>query len=676
MKKKNKIIILISLLVITIISLLLVFIFKNNNSNFTLEEKKWIEDNKNKVIDISILNDIPIINYNGKGLLFSFLDDLEEELGLKFNKTAYKIDDTVNTNYSFKLVEKNDNNDLLILEDNYVLITKNNLIYNNIKDINNLKIGILSSEKENILKLIDNSNELVEVDTNTDLINILNNEEQNVDGIIILKSLIMEKLIKDELTISYQFENYTADYVINLNGDEILNNIIRKYYNNWEKDNYKNEYNKYLLEHYYSFKDIKDNDQTNVKSRKYVYGFIENGIYDSLKGSKLKGINNLILKNFSDFSSVSISYKEYKNISDLINDYKNNKVDIFLNNTSYNDFNDSKITKSGINSKLVVISKNNNKSVIKSISDLEGKKIATIDSNIVESYFKDSNINFVKYKNINELIKKNTKDELIIIDLDNYNYYKNDSLEDYKIDYILDIDNNYKYVINGQEKVLADLFDFYLNYTSTDYIIADGYDSIAYKSINYFYVLIIVVLILIITLILILINKIKRLLIERKKQKRINLSKSDKLKFIDQLTSLKNRAYLNSKIDSWDNSELYPQSIIILDLNNISTINDNYGREEGDKVIVEAASILINTQLPNTEIIRTDGDEFLIYLVGYSEKNVISYLRNLSREMKKLSHGYGSAAGYSMINDGIKTIDDAVNEATIDMKNNKEDIDY
>ena len=44
--------------------------------------------------------------------------------------------------------------------------------------------------------------------------------------------------------------------------------------------------------------------------------------------------------------------------------------------------------------------------------------------------------------------------------------------------------------------------------------------------------------------------------------------------------------------------------------------------------------------------------------------------------MKKLSHGYGSAAGYSMINDGIKTIDDAVNEATIDMKNNKEDIDY
>ena len=66
----------------------------------------------------------------------------------------------------------------------------------------------------------------------------------------------------------------------------------------------------------------------------------------------------------------------------------------------------------------------------------------------------------------------------------------------------------------------------------------------------------------------------------------------------------------------------------------------------------------------------------MIYLVGYSEKNIISYLRSISREMKKLSHGFGAASGYSMINDGIKTVDDAVNEATIDMKNNKEDIDY
>ena len=53
-----------------------------------------------------------------------------------------------------------------------------------------------------------------------------------------------------------------------------------------------------------------------------------------------------------------------------------------------------------------------------------------------------------------------------------------------------------------------------------------------------------------------------------------------------------------------------------------------------------------------------------------------SYLRKLSREFKNLSHGFGFASGYSIITDAIKTLDDAVNEATLAMKENKEDIDY
>ena len=76
--------------------------------------------------------------------------------------------------------------------------------------------------------------------------------------------------------------------------------------------------------------------------------------------------------------------------------------------------------------------------------------------------------------------------------------------------------------------------------------------------------------------------------------------------------------------------------------------------------------------MPNTDIIRTDGNEFLIYMVDYEEKKAVSYIRKLNKEFKNLSHGYGAAIGYSIINDAIKTIDDAVNEATLDMKTNKE----
>ena len=676
MKKKKKLFIFLGLLIIVAVGILLFVLFKHQEKTFTLEEKQWIDENKNKVIDISILNDIPVLDYNGEGLLFSFIEDFEKEVGLEFNTKAYKIDDKVDNDYTFKLVDKKEKKDLLVLRDNYVLITKEG-IYNDINSISNLRIGVLAEEKENTQKVLNETNELVEFETNTALLTSINEEDKNLDGIITLKTLVMETLIKNNLTVAYQFDNYTKDYVITLNGDKQLNNIISKYYKKWEKDNYTDSYNEYLLSHYYEFKNIKDSDQTDVKSKKYTYGFVESGIYDLLSGSKLKGINNLVLKNFSDFSGISIKYKKYSNIKELVSAYNDSKIDIFFNNTIYDNFNnESLITRSGVKDRLVVVSRNDNKVVIDSLQSLNGKTIAIVENSYVENNIDNLNVEIKEYQNITELLEKSKKDELIIIDLENYNYYKNTELINYKIDYVTDINNNYKYVINNKEKVLANLFDFYINYTSTKEIKSNGYDEIAYKYVNYLYILLVVILVVILTIILVSINKFKKYLAFRKKKRRINLSKADKIKYIDQLTSLKNRAYLNSKVDAWDASEVYPQSIIIVDLNNVSYINDNYGREEGDKVIVEAASILINSQLPNSEIIRTDGNEFLIYLVGYSEKNVIAYLRNLSREMKKLSHGFGAATGYSMINDGIKTIDDAVNEATLDMKNNKEDIEY
>lgn len=139
------------------------------------------------------------------------------------------------------------------------------------------------------------------------------------------------------------------------------------------------------------------------------------------------------------------------------------------------------------------------------------------------------------------------------------------------------------------------------------------------------------------------------------------------------LTSLKNRNYLNLNIPSWDENDTYPQAIVVVDLNNVKYVNDNYGHEAGDDLIVKAAGILVNTQLENSEIIRTDGNEFLIYLVGYSDQQINTYTKKLTKEMKELPHGFGAAIGYSMITDDIKLIDDAINEATLDMRTHKED---
>lgn len=152
------------------------------------------------------------------------------------------------------------------------------------------------------------------------------------------------------------------------------------------------------------------------------------------------------------------------------------------------------------------------------------------------------------------------------------------------------------------------------------------------------------------------------------------IRKDEKLKFIDLLTSLKNRNYLNEKKDAWNNNTIYPQAVIIIDLNNVKYLNDTFGHQEGDTQIKAAANILIKTQLDNTEIIRTDGNEFMVYLVGYSEKQVLNYIKKLIKEFKKLPYEYGASIGFDMIVDDLKLMDDAINEATIKMRENKENL--
>ena len=159
--------------------------------------------------------------------------------------------------------------------------------------------------------------------------------------------------------------------------------------------------------------------------------------------------------------------------------------------------------------------------------------------------------------------------------------------------------------------------------------------------------------------------------IRKNKERKIKLNE-EKSRFIDPLTSLKNRNYLNYNIDKWDDNKVYPQSIIVIDLNDLKQVNNEFGYQEGDTVIKAAANILINNQLKNTDILRTDGNEFIIYMVGYPEEQVVLYMRKLYKLMKELPHEKGATLGYSMILNDIKLIEDAINDAVLDIKKSKE----
>ena len=669
MKKKNKIIILIVTILVILSLFFLFYVLNNKKDTLTIAEKQWIDNNKTNVIDISVLNDVPAFTYNGNGVIFDFLNYVSKSTNLSFNPSAFKIGDTDLNDYSFTIKDKSASNDILVYRDNYVMVFNSSKVINNTSDVSNSNIGILEADVNRFTNYFNDTNTFTTYKSSIDMIN----GASSIDALILLKSDITKYASSKGLAISYDFLSETKDYVITLKGDSNLNSVLTKYYNKWSKLNFDNSYNNHLLNDYYDFKSVSTLKQTDIRSKTYVYGFVEDGIYDKLLKGKLIGINNLILKSFSNFAGIEIKYKKYDSIKSLVTDYENGKIDIMLNNNDTKINKDSFLTKSAINSKMVVLSPYNRQVNIKSVSDLKNYNVVTIKNSKIAGILKSNDVNYSTYPSMHKLITSMKSGEVVVINLEDFEYYKTRNFKNYKVDSIVS-DIDYNFIINNSNinSTFATLFDFYTNYININSVVEDGYSSISYKTVDYFYLMLIIIIIIFVLLVLAIINRIRLIIKKIHNAKKSTLTKEEKLKFIDQLTALKNRAYLNSKVEEWDESEVYPQSIIVIDLNNIAYINDNYGREEGDKIILEAANILITSQLPNTEIIRTDGNEFLIYLVGYSEKTVIAYLRKLKRLFKNLDHGFGAASGYSMIMDAIKTFDDAVNEATIDMRNNKD----
>ncbi len=303
---------------------------------------------------------------------------------------------------------------------------------------------------------------------------------------------------------------------------------------------------------------------------------------------------------------------------------------------------------------------------------MRNSDLVMLSGDSLYNYFSNNTkANITTYDDINSLVK-NSKDKLLVIDKETYLYYQNNKFKNYKLIYEDTMMNDYKFMVKKNNQAFYDLFNYIINtnsyYNYRNSGLANMKASILEDSTLeqvYTIVLAIIFIPLIIIGILYLIAKHKR------KIKKIKLS--DRHKYTDMLTSLKNRNYLNAKMQEWEDCEVFPQAIVMVDLNNVKYVNDNYGHEEGDQLIIRAAGILVNTQLENSEIIRTDGNEFLIYLVGYSERQISTYTKKLSKEMKNLPHEFGAALGYSMITDEIKTLDDAINEATLEMITNKEE---
>ena len=670
-KKANKIIA-ISVIIVLLVVAIIVFILNTSigNSGLTILEKQWINDNANKVVDVTVFNDIPIYGNGGKGVVFDFLDKFSEEYNIEFNKNSYTLSNKEVSygNFAFKILNNEDklsDNQILFYEDTYVIVGSDEEdTISSIDDIKDSKVGILTSDKNDVLYYLDiNSDSVTNYDNIDKLIQGYSDKE--VSYIVIPNVMYMQEIVKNNLSILYHISDISKKYVLEVT-DNDLYSIISKFYLDYKDKYLSNSYSTGFLDAYFDNSSYTDVDRVNYNSSVYTYGYVVDMPFENADNDKFVGIISNYLKEFQSIANVELKVVRYNNISDLKQALINGDIDFAFGNFELKSLGSSFYTTNNVvNSSYVVLAKEHIN--IDSLASLKKYEVSVVENSKLDEALKLKGINATRYSDTDSLLRGIKDNDIILIDKEMYNYYSSEKLSDYMVVYEGNLGKT-PFVISGKNKTFASLFDYYISMTdyndfSGKYNTSIGmYDGRLKEIISILAFSLAVILILIIIL----------LMIKNKNKKKKRAYMEDKMKFIDVMTSLKNRNYLNYSIPKWDDNVIYPQAIVVIDLNNLKDINDNYGHEKGDEVIKKAANILIANQLEKTDLVRTDGNEFLIYMVGYPVNDVMMYSRKIYKEFKNLPYGYGASIGYSMIEDDVKSIDDAINEAIIDMNKNKE----
>lgn len=134
----------------------------------------------------------------------------------------------------------------------------------------------------------------------------------------------------------------------------------------------------------------------------------------------------------------------------------------------------------------------------------------------------------------------------------------------------------------------------------------------------------------------------------------------------DALTRLPNRILLKDKLESCLKKADKNNSILTLffiDLDGFKPVNDEYGHEQGDKVLKIIAQRLLTTIRNDDLVARLGGDEFVITLMSFNENNEI--LNALNRVMNTISQPIpvGSANVVLSASIGVTTFPDDRSDA-------------
>lgn len=105
----------------------------------------------------------------------------------------------------------------------------------------------------------------------------------------------------------------------------------------------------------------------------------------------------------------------------------------------------------------------------------------------------------------------------------------------------------------------------------------------------------------------------------------------------DPLTGLFNRRYFNERLEAMEQEQVVPLTVVMLDIDGMKQINDTLGHEAGDKIIRAAASAIRVAFSKAGIAARIGGDEFVVLLPKYTEKEASQFILLLDQEVRRIN---------------------------------------
>lgn len=145
----------------------------------------------------------------------------------------------------------------------------------------------------------------------------------------------------------------------------------------------------------------------------------------------------------------------------------------------------------------------------------------------------------------------------------------------------------------------------------------------------------------------------------------------------DPLTTLPNRSYLQKNISKWLFESAPGFSILYVDMDHFKNINDSFGHQYGDYLLVELSKRLKTVVPDDAIIIRHGGDEFVIFtrLTNDQDLLVLGYhiIESISKPyyINKVTLNVGASIGIAKYPEHGETLDRLLQAADIAMYESK-----